>query len=43
MKKTEDYIKPQVLDSIIPNPEEVEKVKAKYAELSESGELEKIL
>jgi hypothetical protein len=43
MKKTEDYIKPLVLDAMIPNEYEIKKIKERYAKLRQSGELERTL
>jgi DNA polymerase IIIc chi subunit len=43
MKKTEDYIKPLVLDAIIPDEEELKQLKERYAHLRQSGELERTL
>jgi len=43
MKKTEDYIKPLVLDTITPDEEEIQKIKARYAKIRQSGELERTL
>jgi hypothetical protein len=43
MKKTEEYIKPVILDSLTINPEEVQQIKDYYNNLKNSGELGKLL
>jgi hypothetical protein len=39
MKKTEEYIKPLVLESIVPNLDEMTKIKEYYNKIRLNGEL----